>query len=67
MATARTQFRPRPIDVTKSIPVIHDEIPEDECTTRYVPVLPTGMEKEEEKVSAVLRCVCLTADLGGSH
>jgi hypothetical protein len=46
-------FRPRPLDVTKPIPIIRKELeedPYDAAIGRTVPLMPTGMEEAEEAV-----------------
>lgn len=42
-----TSFRPRAIDIEKKIPVLHEELEDDEFTIRTMPQLETGMEDEE--------------------
>ncbi|GAM24942.1 hypothetical protein SAMD00019534_081170 [Acytostelium subglobosum LB1] len=44
---SRISFRPRPIDVAKPLPIVWTEIEDDE-TQRSVPIMPTGMESNEE-------------------
>lgn len=71
---SKVSFRARALDATKPMPVFRaDEIPDlpDFATiNRSVPLMPTGMEKEEETV----RCLCLEQPefvigrhLGGAH
>jgi hypothetical protein len=48
-------FRPRPIDVNKTIPIIRKEleVEDPELTgviSRSLPLMPTGMEAEDEEV-----------------
>jgi len=46
----RISFRPRPIDISKPLPIIRHEIEDDESSvSRMVPMLPTGMESQEEE------------------
>ena len=47
-------FRPRPIDVNKQMPIFRGEPPEDSDAAGYtavrgVPLMPTGMESDEEE------------------
>lgn len=45
----RISFRPRPIDISKPLPIIRTAIDDDESTvSRLVPIIPTGMEAAEE-------------------
>lgn len=48
------QFRPRPIDINRPLPIIRGAINEQEGCVRGVPSLPTGMEPEEEEVRCSL-------------
>jgi enhancer of polycomb-like protein len=51
-------FRPRPLDVNKSIPIIRD-LPEldDSNNNRSVPQMPTGMEAEEEEEAHIQEAI----------
>lgn len=53
--TTKLSFRSRQLDPSKPMPIYRaEELPDlGECTaiSRGVPVLPSGMEKEEEGVS----------------
>lgn len=53
--TSKLSFRSRQLDPSKPMPIYRaDDLPDlGECTaiSRGVPVLPSGMEKEEEGVS----------------
>lgn len=53
--TSKLSFRSRQLDPSKPMPIYRaEELPDlGECTaiSRGVPVLPSGMEKEEEGVS----------------
>lgn len=51
--SADKSFRPKPIDITKQIPVLfRKEIESDEFSSaRTVPIFNTGMEANEEEVS----------------
>jgi hypothetical protein len=54
MSNLPFQFRPRPIDINKAIPIVRKEINPDELEpgliSRGVPQMPTGMEAEDEEV-----------------
>eukprot|EP01133_Synstelium_polycarpum_P013062 gene13062-15362_t len=45
--SGRISFRPRPIDVAKPLQIVRTEIDDDD-TSRMVPMMPTGMESNEE-------------------
>jgi hypothetical protein len=57
MALSFLSFRPRAIDINKSLPILKRDPEEDELETsfalaaRSVPQMPTGMDAEEEVVS----------------
>lgn len=55
--TTKLSFRSRQLDPSKPMPIYRaEEVPDlGECTaiSRGVPVLPSGMEKEEEGVSTL--------------
>jgi len=55
-------FRPRPIDINKSIPIIRKEIDEDEAepsglALRSLPLMPTGMDAEDEEESHIQEAI----------
>lgn len=60
MTTTKLSFRSRQLDPSKPMPIFRAEDVPDlaECTaiSRGVPVLPSGMEKEEEGVSIFSQC-----------
>lgn len=62
---SKVSFRARALDATKPLPIYRsDDIPDlydYNVINRAVPQMPTGMEKEEESVSAhMLRASFLT-------
>ena len=52
---SKLSFRARALDANKSMPIYRAEeipdLPDFAAINRAVPVMPTGMEKEEETVS----------------
>eukprot|EP01113_Clastostelium_recurvatum_P006390 TRINITY_DN12886_c0_g1_i4.p1 TRINITY_DN12886_c0_g1~~TRINITY_DN12886_c0_g1_i4.p1 ORF type:complete len:881 (+),score=240.94 TRINITY_DN12886_c0_g1_i4:116-2758(+) len=51
-------FRPRAIDLNKPLPIIHREIEEDDSNIhRAVPLLPSGMEPEEEEEAHIASAI----------
>eukprot|EP01105_Mastigella_eilhardi_P006327 TRINITY_DN17940_c0_g1_i1.p1 TRINITY_DN17940_c0_g1~~TRINITY_DN17940_c0_g1_i1.p1 ORF type:complete len:630 (-),score=138.08 TRINITY_DN17940_c0_g1_i1:82-1920(-) len=43
-------IRPRPIDINRGLKIVHGDAADDECAvSRSVPIMPTGMEVEEEE------------------
>eukprot|EP01112_Ceratiomyxa_fruticulosa_P005894 TRINITY_DN1670_c0_g1_i1.p1 TRINITY_DN1670_c0_g1~~TRINITY_DN1670_c0_g1_i1.p1 ORF type:complete len:379 (+),score=85.53 TRINITY_DN1670_c0_g1_i1:236-1372(+) len=55
-------FRPRPIDLSKAIPVIHKEI-DDAEVHRSVPSFPSGMEPEEEEEAHIASAIAASLDM----
>lgn len=61
-------FRPRPIDVNRSIPIIRKELDEEDVETtgvvaRSLPMMPTGMEAEDEEEAHIQEAI--KQSLGG--
>lgn len=61
-------FRPRPIDVNRSIPIIRKELDEEDIETtgvvaRSLPMMPTGMEAEDEEEAHIQEAI--KQSLGG--
>ena len=55
---SKLSFRARQVDYTKPLPIYlnHDlpDLQDFAAINRSVPLMPTGMEKDEEAVSAIL-------------
>lgn len=52
-----TSFRPRPIDVDKPMPVLHEDIEDDLTSRPLVANVATGMESHEENESHIKKAI----------
>ncbi len=55
---SKLSFRARALDINKPLPIVRSEeepdiLNENVAISRSVPLMPTGMEKEEEEVACV--------------
>jgi len=60
MATSNLAFRPRPIDINKPLPIIRQEVEDEDVPTgisRSVPKMPTGMDPEDEEEKHIQKAI----------